>query len=285
MGVQPVTFKITSLERDFEYTAATLLMGKRKTVIVCIYRSPQGNIEIFKNNLNGLLEQMHGKFELILLCGDWNINFNENNNVVVLSIVDLMGSFGLKCCINECTRVTAHSATLVDVVFSNIQGVNCKVIQNDISDHFGQLAEISINVQQESFYEYGRFFNKHNKLNFIIRIKDETWDDVESVLSAESSFQKFYNIFKYNFDLSFPLLKRRIDISSRHWVSDEIRQWSQHLKNFYQTCKMSNSQEIKELYLREKREYKNFIKNYKKSLNDNLIANSNNVTRETWKIF
>ena len=46
-----------------------------KLYIVCIYRSPDGQFEIFLNKLELVIQKLLMKKKSLLLCGDLNIDF------------------------------------------------------------------------------------------------------------------------------------------------------------------------------------------------------------------
>jgi len=48
-------------------------------IIVCIYRSPDGNFWIFLKNLELIIQKIQPRNKKPLLCGDWNLNFMVNN--------------------------------------------------------------------------------------------------------------------------------------------------------------------------------------------------------------
>ena len=55
----------------------------------------------------------------IFLCGDLNIDLLKyNDNTPTKNVVDMMFSLGLYPLIDKQTRITGHSATLIDI-FSN----------------------------------------------------------------------------------------------------------------------------------------------------------------------
>jgi hypothetical protein len=50
-------------------------------ITITVYRSPTGNIAYFLNNLEAALNQVYNNTADIFLCGDFNINyFNDNQN-------------------------------------------------------------------------------------------------------------------------------------------------------------------------------------------------------------
>jgi DNA-binding transcriptional regulator WhiA len=46
-----------------------------KLHIVCIYRSPDGQLDKILNKLELVIQKLQTKNKILLLCGDWNIDF------------------------------------------------------------------------------------------------------------------------------------------------------------------------------------------------------------------
>jgi hypothetical protein len=100
-----------SEEKNFELSLIELV--DYKLFIVCIYRSPDGKIEIFINKLETLIQKLITKKESLLLCGDWNIDIlYENNNQKEL--VDLLQRNNLVNTVQLPTRMTKSTSTLID---------------------------------------------------------------------------------------------------------------------------------------------------------------------------
>ena len=76
----------------------------------------------------------------VILIGDFNINLLDfDKNKRVQSFVNLMFRFGMIPTINKPTRVTRHTATAIDHVFTNtiMDNIEIKtaIVKIDISDH------------------------------------------------------------------------------------------------------------------------------------------------------
>jgi exonuclease III len=44
-----------------------------------VYRSPMGNVTYFLNNLDAALHQIYNNTDNTILCGDFNINYLDDN--------------------------------------------------------------------------------------------------------------------------------------------------------------------------------------------------------------
>ena len=97
-----------------------ICMEKKKNVIVsCVYRTPGSNIETFMCNMERLFSNTNQKVHFI--CGDYNIDLlNPNKHKLTDDFSELMYSMGLFPTITKPSRITSHSATLIDHILQII---------------------------------------------------------------------------------------------------------------------------------------------------------------------
>lgn len=134
-GFQPVTrYDNLCLEKNFELSI--VYSRALNLYIVCIYRSPSSVHDSFMEKLETVLCDICVS-SLVILTDDWNINFLDKNLKYVQSLECLMLSYGLQMHVSECTRLTGHSAALLDYVCSNflVDSVECTVHCAGLSDH------------------------------------------------------------------------------------------------------------------------------------------------------
>jgi hypothetical protein len=98
-------------EQDLEVSALKLQFMCNHFIIICIYRFPVGNFTFFLNQQELILNKVYKLSNGIILCGDFNINyFNDNNRRDLLD--SFLGSFNLYSTINFLTRVFNNSLHL-----------------------------------------------------------------------------------------------------------------------------------------------------------------------------
>ena len=75
----------------------------------------------------------------IIICGDYNIDLlNTINHTSTQDFTDTMFSLHLYPLVSKPTRITSHTATVIDNIFTNIldNEIISGILINDISDHF-----------------------------------------------------------------------------------------------------------------------------------------------------
>lgn len=132
-----------------ECITVEIAMEKTKNLqISCIYRSPGTDINIFTDHLT---EMYSNNNKNIFICGDFNIDLlkvhaHKPSELFLNSMYSMM--FYPK--ITRPTRITSHSSTLIDNIFTNVidNKVESGIIINDISDHLPVFALVDVTCEK-----------------------------------------------------------------------------------------------------------------------------------------
>ena len=112
-----------------------------------------------------MLSKITKENKIIYLCGDFNsdlLKYDDNNNYK--KFYDLLSSYGIFPMILLPTRVTDHSATIVDNIFTNNldKSLISGNIITDFSDHYSQF----ISIQNQTFDLKSMIIYKRDYSNF-----------------------------------------------------------------------------------------------------------------------
>jgi hypothetical protein len=113
-------------------------------IIVCIYRSPDGNFWIFLKNLEVIIQKMQSRNKKPLLYCDWNLNFMVNNKKITRTTKSI--SYNMMNIVRSPTRITPSTESLTDVIitYKDIPVLSTAVVDLGLSDHLAQIVEINI---------------------------------------------------------------------------------------------------------------------------------------------
>ena len=108
---------------ELESTFIEIVNPRKSNIIVgVISRHPSMDLNDFNcNYLNKLLENISKEQNLVFLLGDVNVNllnYNEHNQAY--EFLDSLASNSFIPLILQSTRITGHSNTLIDNIFSNV---------------------------------------------------------------------------------------------------------------------------------------------------------------------
>lgn len=101
------------LNHQLEYLFLSVKMGASVLAVGAFYRPPNANINNLITDFDTLLSYICPIFDHVIIMGDLNINFFNYNN----PLSECFESYSLTQILNEPTRITEHSSTLIDPIF------------------------------------------------------------------------------------------------------------------------------------------------------------------------
>jgi hypothetical protein len=132
-----------SVERSIELSCAEL----DRFIVICVYRPPSADFRIFESIMEDALNRVFNSHKCIIVCGDFNINLLDDSNTSSC-LLHLFRSFNLVNLFCEPTRITETSATCIDNIFCTKSPVGTNVFNKLGSDHCGQIASFSVEVDK-----------------------------------------------------------------------------------------------------------------------------------------
>lgn len=162
------------LEIDMEGVESCFIeieITKQKNVIIgCIYRHPSSKLETFHELLNQKLTSINSSGYEAYIAGDININFlNYSSNNLTSDYLDMLFDQGFMPLITKATRVTYHSRTLIDHIYTNSPEklINSGICLADISDHLPCFCIFASKLSTQNQQKFYRDFSKFNNDNFL----------------------------------------------------------------------------------------------------------------------
>ena len=182
------------------------------------------------NYLNKLLENICKEQKLIFLLGDFNVNllnYNEHNQTN--EFLDSLASSSFIPLTLQPTRITSHSNTLIDNIFSSV--IDPDIISGNltatISDHLPQFSIIpcmfgNIPGSKSNIYERDR--SKFDRENFILDYFSVEWEDLLNIdeLNVDKSTKMFLHKINMLLDTYAPLKrikKYKLKFKSKLWIT------------------------------------------------------------------
>jgi len=100
--------------------------------------------------------------------GDFNLDcLSYQTNAHVTDYIDLLFSYGFLQTVTRPTRVTSHSAKIIDHIVSNCPEFlnSTYIFVEDISDHFPILQQLKLGVARDNHY-YGKEILRKSSAKF-----------------------------------------------------------------------------------------------------------------------
>lgn len=230
--------------------------NKKNMKIGVIYRPPKSKFNLFENEINQILSKINKENKICYLMGDFNTDLLKSE------FCDFAGKFfeqlitsSFMPLILKPTRITQHTATLIDNIFTNdieaLESSTNGIIFSDISDHLPIVHVRNYKSQKETKqkneFVYKKNFNDSNTRSFTNEIKGLSWEKVISNNNALESYNEFFKVFLTTFEKNFPFNKKksrsRIDKNKSPWMTNSIIKSIR--RNFYVTLQATMSTSIK----------------------------------------
>ena len=128
------------------------LRSTRNIVMGCIYITPNSSIKEFKGSFSDLLYSLNNENKDVYLLGDFNIDIDErySYHMRTHNFKTILSACSFTPVILKHTRITSHSATCLDNIFTNVHsqtlllsGVFATQAYSDNFPIFGILRKVS----------------------------------------------------------------------------------------------------------------------------------------------
>ena len=223
---------LSVLKEEYETIWVEISNKKDKNLLCCcLYRHPSSDITKFVDHMTSILQKVLKENKTLFIMGDFNINYyNYSSHTETNDFINLMVSNYLLSHILHPTRVTDHSATIIDNIFSN----NCELdtlsgdLLSQISDHFPQfliIKNVTVDYRNCSLFQYD--YSKFNEQSFINDFKELLWEDINDVnLNLNGKFDNFYEKVHTTVSQHVPLKKvnqKQLKLRAKPWVNPHIQ--------------------------------------------------------------
>ncbi|XP_047115586.1 uncharacterized protein LOC124795558 [Schistocerca piceifrons] len=231
-------------EQNFEISATELT--NLNIIVICIYRSPDGNVTTFTENLENALNSIKIVSKTTIICGDFNIDFNKNSKDR-LNLEALLKTYNIHTTIKSPTRVTKLSSSAIDQILINTDKYLYKSgnMNTGFSDHYTQFIEFPVDTEgntEQQMTRKGRNFSKHNLEHLRNLLKKETWNEIDNYEDTRKKFDMFMEIFSHYVNISFPVKNQTLKTKKRNvtWLTKGIKISCAEKRRLYEISKTQN---------------------------------------------
>lgn len=281
-------WKVTKLIEKAENLKYWILICEAKyenytLIIAVVYRSPSYRVSEFCDIMEETFEDINESIADIIITGDFNIDWS-NNNIYKKKLERMFNDNGFKQIINEYTRVTKSSNTIIDYVITNTKKVSAKISTNNkISDH--EVIDIEIknqNYKIPELHEEKVNIFKYNKTRFrnhlssLIEVENNSQKDInERVVAMDEAFEQTIEKLTY---------KKKINNQNivNSWFNNDLRIMKRDKIDKYNKAKIDNTAESWYSYVTIRNLYKVKIQNEKNKYINNQINNSTDQ-KKMWR--
>ena len=184
-----------------------------------------------KHSLNSICQWACFKKKTVIIVGDLNLDRLRLDRSEGKILRDLEEVNDLHCLINEPTRVTANSQTLIDVMLTNNLDLfeNCGVYNPEISDHSMIYGEMTEKVRKHTTKTLVHRQTKTTDFdNFNKDLLDAPWHVGEIFDDLDDAYDYWRNLFDSIANEHAPMRKKRVRERDVCFMSKE---WKAAIRN------------------------------------------------------
>lgn len=279
-----------SIELHFECSAIVI---NKKLCVLCIYRSPSSDFEIFITQLTTVLTLVSNKFEHKIIVGDLNIN-NKNECYETNTLRNVFKNSNVFSCNvdNVPTRYSKTNDSVIDYIVTDINFNNFSIFDPMISDHTAQLLEFKINfkLENESKYILINRITDEKLYHFQFLYKQlvnkplvgDNFDNIDNMYNV------FYSQFSSCYDTCFipelKCIKQKNTRFSLPWYDTYLKKLSCKLKDLHFLYKNIKDDNLLSQIRTLKKEYNNQLQLKKFNYYNDKVNFSSNKTKAIWNL-
>ncbi|KAG5864746.1 hypothetical protein JTB14_000356 [Gonioctena quinquepunctata] len=229
----------------------------------------------------------------IIICGDLNIDFLNENNTNYKLLKDMMDSCECRNMLTSPTRICTDknnktSISGIDYIISNLDQYQCtqSIFNPHLSDHlavtlFYNYNDIGPKTKTEPTKKH-RKVSKKNTTLLKTKLNDIIWN-IDNEISPSTNFEIFINQFKQAYNESCPLMPNYSNASKYQVVQDELKQEKNDLDNAFHMYRQSSSTCLERIYKIKRKNYRKSLRNAKREkLNENICSADNKI-KQIWR--
>ena len=280
--------------------------NKNNICIANIYRPPRDNytnenIQLFIDEFMPVLSNLSKLNDKIIVAGDFNIDLLKiGDRWIFRDYLENFLSFDLLPTLTLPTRITDHSATLIDNIFSNNNNektYSSGIIVTNISDHFPTFysfdnSKSNYNIMNKKF-TFHRKLSSENIHNLIVDLESskimELFDLNENA-NPNYNYNILENILTTALNKNIPIIKSKVH-KYKHkiasWITQGIIKSIKFRDKLYRNMKSVPLNNTEYLILRQNlttynRILKRTLRNAKVTYYKQKFANCQSDSRKTW---
>ena len=272
--------------------------GKKNEIFGCVYRHPTMSIDYFnKTFFNEFIDKLASENKVSYLSGDFNIDLLKIETDT--SINDFYNSLTSNLFVPHITlptRITSHSQTLIDNIYSNdphfAEGVSGNFTFS-ISDH---LAQFLIMPRKDNRLPKKHNFQRRNLKNYdkaqlVADVIDINWPEVLSIErgDAQHSYEMFNKKMNEILDTHVPLKKlnkKELRLQAKPWITPgivkSIKRRDKLLRKFITTKEINRKNELHTQYKTLRNQIVSIIRKSKKLHYQTYFTENAKDIRKTW---
>ena len=224
--------------------------------------------------------------------GDFNVDLTNIDSTTsqASDFVNTFVSYSYNPHINRPTRITNHSATILDNIFYNYSEkvLESGIVTTDISDHLTPFIIIKSHlfVNNINSYYTRRDFSDENMIAFCTKLQLVNWEYLNQIDNVHERYDRFLEVYTKSYNECFPVIniRRKGTVNSKPWLSYEIKKMCKRKYILYKKYIRNPTPYRENVFKRYRNMLHNLIRQKKRQFYDHKFDTVKFNAKATWKI-
>ena len=284
-------FDLNKTNDCFEAIWVEIIIEKSKNIICgCTYRHPNSNIQIFNDYINKCLTTINKENKECYLSGDFNIDLLKYDILNThRDFLNMITSFGYLPHILHPTRITEHTSTVIDNIYSNNfseDSVSGNILIQ-FADHLSQFLSVNRKIDRIPSRDiYKRDYSRFDENSFIDDVSSQDWN-LDKAQGTNELYNDFLSKLESCIDDHAPVKKlnrKQYRKATKPWITSYIIKMISHRDRLFKKKKENPlNQRIKATYNLFRNRTNREIKKAKKTYYNVYFQENLNNMKNTWK--
>lgn len=249
--------------------------------IACTYHSPTSNDDDFVCELLKWCDDNIDDNDNFIACGDFNIDWMKDSTAK-RRLREGMNDLGLIQIVNQPTRITNNSATLIDLCFTSDKRMLCKINSTvNLGDHECLSIQIK-NIKNKNIkFKMIDSIKGYNSEDFNNEIKKANWDVANNfdILERADYFVKNLKNVMQKF-----VEKKKIPIGVEcKWFNNELKKLKLEKTKNYNRAKISGNSLDWDMYKYSRNVYVSELKRAENDFYSQSVNGKRGDQKKMWK--
>ena len=203
--------------------------------------------------------------------------------------LDCMYGLGLYPLIDRPSRITTHSCTLIDNIFTNQinYSIRSGLLMNDITDHLPIFALCNYEIENKKSdpVKYVRNLKNENVSLLIESLSQEMWNNVLQSDDVNVAYINFIETFSKLYNLHCPVKKAHAKgIYKKPWITNGLKNACRKKNGLYRSFLRDRTHTSEYRYKTYKNKLTSILRLAEKAYYSKMLLEKRGNIKETWAI-
>lgn len=258
-----------------------ITINNKPYTVIALYHSPSASNADFINRMENILDNYNFENSTIIVIGDFNIDISKNS-FYKEKLLQSISRVGLHQIINQFTRVTENSSTIIDLILTNNKSLKHTIhLTPCITDHL----IITINLEQVRVNSGHRTkirdYKNFKEIDFQIDLLDTNWTFETTNINTLSDL--FLNQIVDTLNKHAPNKIISVGASLKGWWCDDIKNNIKERDTLFKRATITRDENDWVSFKTKRNEVVSLIRKYKREYYNNKIDECRHDSKEMWR--